>query len=147
MESFPKGRDFAAWLGLTPRRHAMGGRVILGRMSRMGQRDIRRSLIAGAMAVVRWAVLRGANDPGLADLLQRKPRLFVAVALVNKMARTIRGQVSRRVLPNGCAANNQLNPILQHWWRRQCPGDHNLRKACAAKSGDHQFTRSRQDDK
>ena len=91
MESFPKGRDFAAWLGLTPRRHAMGGKVILGRMSKMGQRDIRRSLIAGAMAVVRWAVLRGANDPGLAELLQRKPRLFVAVALVNRMARTIRG--------------------------------------------------------
>ena len=64
MESFPKGRDFAAWLGLTPRQHSTGGKVILGRMSKMGQRDIRRLLITGAMPVVRWAVIRGANDPG-----------------------------------------------------------------------------------
>ena len=64
MESFPKGRDFAAWLGLTPRQHATGGKAILGRMSKMGQRDIRRLRITGAMAVVRWAVIRGANDPG-----------------------------------------------------------------------------------
>ena len=62
MESFPKGRDFAAWLGLTPRQHSTGGKVVLGRMSKMGQRDIRRLLITGAMAVVRWAVIRGAND-------------------------------------------------------------------------------------
>lgn len=89
MESFPKGRDFAAWLGLTPRQHSTGGKAILGRMSKMGQRDIRRLLITGAMAVVRWAVIRGANDPWLAELLKRKPRMVVAVALANKMARTI----------------------------------------------------------
>ena len=35
MESFPKGRDFAVWLGLTPRQHSTGGKAILGRMSKM----------------------------------------------------------------------------------------------------------------
>lgn len=89
MESFRKGRDFAAWLGLTPRQHSTGGKAILGRMSKMGQRDIRRRLITGAMAVVRWAVIRGANNLWLAELLKRKPRMVVAVALANKMARTI----------------------------------------------------------
>ena len=89
MESFPKGRDFAAWLGLTPRQHSTGGKAILGRMSKMGQRDIRRLLITGAMAVVRWATIRGSSNPWLAELLKRKPRMVVAVALANKMARTI----------------------------------------------------------
>ena len=89
MEGFRQGRDFAAWLGLTPRQHSTGGKAVLGRMSRMGQRDIRRLLITGAMAVVRWAHRRGTDDPWLANMLQRKPRMLVAVALANKMARTI----------------------------------------------------------
>jgi transposase len=58
-------------------------------MSKMGQRDIRRLLITGAMAVVRWAMIRGSNNPWLAERLKRKPRMVVAVALANKMARTI----------------------------------------------------------
>jgi len=86
-EGFCRGRDFAAWLGLTPRQHSTGGKDILGRMSKMGQRDIRRLLITGAMAVVRWAVRRGTTDPWLAQMLKRKPRMLVAVALANKMAR------------------------------------------------------------
>ena len=54
----------------------------------MGQRDVRRLLIIGAMTVVRWAVRRGA-PPGswLARMLARKPRMLVAVALANRMAR------------------------------------------------------------
>ena len=59
-ETFARGRDFAAWLGLTPRQHSSGGKERLGRTSRMGQRDLRRLLIIGAMAVVRWAARRGA---------------------------------------------------------------------------------------
>lgn len=87
MEGFQRGRDFAAWLGLTPRQNSTGGKRILGRVSKMGQRDIRRLLITGAMAVVRWACRRGTDDPWLARMLQRKPRMLVAVALANKMAR------------------------------------------------------------
>ena len=54
----------------------------------MGQRDVRRLLIIGAMTVVRWALRRGA-PPGswLARMLARKPRMLVAVALANRMAR------------------------------------------------------------
>ena len=88
MESFRSGRDFSAWLGLVPRQNSTGGKARLGRISKMGQRDIWRLLIIGAMTVVRWADRRGA-PPGswLARMLARKPRMLVAVALANRMAR------------------------------------------------------------
>ena len=88
MESFRRGRDFAAWLGLVPRQHSTGGKPRLGKISKMGQRDLRRLLITGAMAVVSWASRCGrTNDPWLAGMLARKPRMLVAVALANRMAR------------------------------------------------------------
>ncbi len=88
MESFRCGRDFAAWLGLVPRQHSTGGKPRLGKISKMGPRDLRRLLIAGAMARIRWAVRRGETaDPWLARMLARKPRMVVAVALANRMAR------------------------------------------------------------
>ena len=90
MESFRRGRDFSAWLGLVPRQHTTGGKPRLGRISKMGQRDLRRLLIIGAMAVVSSAVRRGeTNDPWLARMLARKPRMLVAVALANRMARIV----------------------------------------------------------
>ncbi len=89
METFSKGRDFAAWVGLTPRQHSSGGKERLGRTSKMGQRDIRRLLIIGAVAVVRWATRKGAPEGAwLARMLARKPKMLVAVALANRMART-----------------------------------------------------------
>jgi transposase len=88
MESFRCGRDFAAWLGLVPLQRSTGGKQILGKTSKMGQRDIRRLLIVGAMAVVGWAGRRGAVEGSwLAKMLARKPRMLVAIALANKMAR------------------------------------------------------------
>jgi len=89
-ESFAKGRDFSAWLGLVPRQHSTGGKTRLGRTSKMGQRDIRRLLIIGAMSVIRVAVRRGGAPEGswLARMLAKKPRMLVPVALANKMART-----------------------------------------------------------
>ncbi len=88
MENFRRGRDFSAWLGLVPRQHSTGGKPRLGRVSKMGQRDVRRLLVTGAMSVIRQALRRGA-PPGswLARMLARKPRMLVAVALANKMAR------------------------------------------------------------
>jgi transposase len=87
-ETFAKGRDFSAWMGLTPKQHSSGGKERLGRTSKMGQRDLRRLLITGAMAVVRWATRRGAPEGSwLWKMLQRKPRMLVAVALANRMAR------------------------------------------------------------
>jgi len=88
MHSFRRGRDFAAWLGLVPRQKSTGGKQILGKTSKMGQRDIRRLLIIGAMAVVRSR--SGASEGSwLARMLARKPRMVVAIALANKMARSV----------------------------------------------------------
>jgi transposase len=88
-ETFSKGRDFAAWIGLTPRQHSSGGKDRLGRTSKMGQRDIRRLLIVGAVAVVRWAARKGAPEgTWLGRMMARKPKMLVAVALANRMART-----------------------------------------------------------
>jgi transposase len=87
-QTFAKGRDFAAWLGLVPRQNSSAGKARLGRVSKMGQRDLRRLLIIGAMSVVRSAIRRGAPAGSwLARMLGRKPRLVVAIALANKMAR------------------------------------------------------------
>jgi transposase len=90
MENFRRGRDFAAWLGLVPRQKSTGGKQILGKTSKRGQRDIRRLLIIGAMAVVRWATRNGAPEASwLARMLACKPRMVVAIALANKMARSV----------------------------------------------------------
>lgn len=94
---FRKGRDFAAWAGLTPRQHSTGGKTRLGKTSKMGQKDIRRLLIIGAMAVIQAVGRTGGAKPGswLARMLNRKPRMLVAVALANKMARTAWALISR----------------------------------------------------
>ena len=55
MESFRRGRDFSAWLGLVPRQGTSGGKPRLGKTSEMGQRDLRRLLVVGAMSVIQWA--------------------------------------------------------------------------------------------
>ena len=90
MESFRTGRDFAAWVGLTPRESSTGGRQRLGRITKMGQRDIRRLLYLGAMSVISSALRRGeVTDPWLARMLDEKPRKVAAVALANRMARII----------------------------------------------------------
>jgi len=90
MDNFRNGRDFAAWLGLVPRQFSSGGKQRLGRVSKAGQADIRRLLIIGAMSRVNWAG-RKPPVPGtwLGRMLARKPRMLVAIALANKMARMI----------------------------------------------------------
>ena len=89
-EQFRTGRDFAAWLGLVPRQHSTGGRSRLGRITKMGQRDIRRLLIIGANAVIAASERSGhCADPWLRAILAKKPRLVAAVALANRMARRL----------------------------------------------------------
>lgn len=74
--------------GLLLERTANLDEKIEDRISKMGQRDLRRLLIIGAMAVVRHAIRCGGTaDPWLANMLERKPRMLVAVALANRMAR------------------------------------------------------------
>ena len=90
MDVFKRGRDFAAWLGLVPRQHSTGGKQVLGKTSKMGQRDIRRLLIIGAMAVVRSALRKEPPEGSwLQSMLARKPKMLVAIALANKMARSV----------------------------------------------------------
>lgn len=90
MPQFKCGRDFAAWLGLVPRQHSSGGKERLGRISKAGQSDIRRLLIIGAMSRLNWLGRRSIMEGSwLARMLARKPKMLVAIALANKMARQL----------------------------------------------------------
>jgi transposase len=76
IETFRKGRDFAAWLGLTPVQRSTGGKQKLGTTSKMGERTIRHLLVIGAALVCQ--VTRRAPPAGswLARILARKPRML-----------------------------------------------------------------------
>ncbi len=90
MAQFKTGRDFAAWLGLVPKQHSSGGKERLGRMTKAGQADIRRLLIIGAMSRLGWLGRRTITEGSwLSRMLARKPKMLVAIALANKMARQI----------------------------------------------------------
>jgi len=90
-QTFQRGRDFAAWLGLTPRQHSTGGKQRLGATTRMGERSLRRLLIIGANSVVIKRHVHRQAQPGtwLGGMLARKPPMLVRVALANKMARIV----------------------------------------------------------
>jgi transposase len=95
-QTFRCGRDFAAWLGLTPLQKSSGGKEKLGRITKMGERTLRRLLVIGASAVIKQALLRGAPAGSwLAQMLARKPRMLVAVALANKTARIVWALLAR----------------------------------------------------
>lgn len=96
MDNFRSGRDFAAWLGLVPKQNSSGGKQRLGRTSKMGQHDIRRLLVIGAMSIILSVTRFGAPTSGwLKGLLARKTRMVAAVALANKMARCIWAMLTR----------------------------------------------------
>ena len=89
-QQFRSGRQFAAWLGLTPLQHSSGGKERLGRISKMGDKYLRRLLVVGMTSLVRRAKYKPeAVDPWLAGLLTRKPARLVTVALANKAARVV----------------------------------------------------------
>jgi transposase len=87
--AFRSGRGFAAWLGLTPRQMGTGGKQRSGAISRQGDRTLRTLLIVGASAKLRQEIVRGVSDPWLRDLLARRPKKVVTVALAAKTARII----------------------------------------------------------
>ena len=90
-DTFRKARDFAAWLGLTPRQHSTGGKQRLGATTKMGERSLRRLLIIGANSVIIKRHVHVAARPGtwLGGMLTRKPPMLVRVALANKMAQIV----------------------------------------------------------
>lgn len=97
LRTLSNGRNISAWLGLVAKQHSSGGKTRLGGMSRMGQEDIRKLLIIGAMSCIRWICRRGTNpDNWLGHLLARKPRMVAAVALANRMARAIWAMVVKQ---------------------------------------------------
>ena len=85
---FRSGREFAAWLGLTPKSHSSGGKDRLGRISKRGDRYIRHLLYVGAGNAVRFAKPRAATGEAWIEALQkRRPPKVVIIAVANKMAR------------------------------------------------------------
>ncbi|AOO84968.1 IS110 family transposase [Bosea vaviloviae] len=98
---FRSGREFAAWLGLTPKSHSSSGKDRLGRISKRGDRYIRHLLYVGAGNAIRFAKARAATgEAWIRGLQERRPPKVVIIALANKMARIawalmIRGQCFR----------------------------------------------------
>lgn len=104
VSGFAGPREFAAFLGLTPRQHSSGGKARLGRISKMGNRYLRKLLVVGAHAVLYH---RKPHTDALRTwtkrLIEKKPFKLVAVALANKLARIafalMKSQTNYRELP------------------------------------------------
>jgi transposase len=87
-KAFSSGRSLAAWIGLVPKQHTTGGKDRLGSITKQGNRYLRWLLVAGAMAVIRYAQKHGTEKrPWLGRLMERRPTKVAAVALANKTAR------------------------------------------------------------
>ena len=85
---FKTARQFAAWLGLVPKQNSTGGKTRLGRITKTGNREIRRLLVLGATSMVQRADgWNSAVGAWLRKILERRPVRLVTVALANKMAR------------------------------------------------------------
>jgi transposase len=84
---FRSGRQFAAWIGLTPRDHSTAGKVRTGVITRAGDESLRSALVLGATAVIQQVRRTGKGSPWLLELLKRKSPKLAAIALANKNAR------------------------------------------------------------
>jgi len=97
---FRSGREFAAWLGLTPRSNSSGGKERLGRITKAGNRYLRTLLIVGATAVLRHArhKMYGPLIEWVRKLLLTKSACLTTVALANKMARIAWAVMTRQTV-------------------------------------------------
>jgi transposase len=94
---FKTEREFAAWLGLVPRQNSSGGKTRLGRITKAGNREIRRLLVLGATSMVyRADGWNSAAGAWLRKILERRPVRLVTVALANKMARIAWAVITRK---------------------------------------------------
>lgn len=86
---FRSGRDFAAWIGLTPRDHSTGGKLRHGRITRAGDEVLRSTLVQGATSLLLQVRLGRSKHatPWMLEMLERKPPKLVAIAQANKIAR------------------------------------------------------------
>ena len=92
---FQSARHFAAWLGLTPRLNGTGGKVLLGHITKAGDRNLRRLLVLGATSLIHRARINPEKAPWIAALLSRRPARVVTVAVANKLARIAWAVLSR----------------------------------------------------
>ena len=87
---FRSGREFAAWLGLTPRQHSSGGKERLGRITKMGDKYLRTLLVVGMTSLIKGVKRKpDTADPRLVALLARKPTRVAIVAMANQTARVV----------------------------------------------------------
>jgi transposase len=84
IHGFRSGRQFAAWLGLTPRQTGTGGRIRQLGISKRGDPYVRTLLMHGARAII----ARCSHSAWINALLQRRPYCVVVAAVANKLART-----------------------------------------------------------
>jgi len=88
--AFAKGRDLAAWLGLTPRQHSTGGKTKLFGISRRGNKYLRTQLLHGARAALAHSAKTSTRiGAWIRQLLTRAHPNVVVVALAAKMARIV----------------------------------------------------------
>jgi transposase len=89
-QAFRCGRDFAAWMGLTPKDHSTAGKTRIGVITRAGDEKLRQTYVVGATSLIQQ-VKKGRGNPSawLRDLVRRKPPKLAAVALANKTARIV----------------------------------------------------------
>jgi transposase len=103
-KQFKRGRDLAAWLGLTPRQHSSGGKDCLLGISKRGDTYLRTLLIHGARAVLKVADKKdGPRSRWLQNLCSRRNKNIAAVALANKNARIVWALLTKETdfLPEG----------------------------------------------
>jgi transposase len=82
------GRQLAAWLGLVPRQHSTGGKPRLLGISKRGERYLRKLLVHGARATLRWTKLKNdRRSQWVQALIERRGTNRAVVALANKNAR------------------------------------------------------------
>ena len=95
--AFKTARHFAAWLGLVPRQYSTGGKTRLGRITKTGNSEIRKSLVLGATVMVRYAgQWNSSAGAWFRDVLERRPVRLATVALANKMARIAWALMTRK---------------------------------------------------
>ncbi len=87
-ESFERGRDLAAWLGLVPQQFTTGGKPKLVGISKRGNKYLRRQLIHGARAALPYVAERDTPLGRWAKgLMSRAHRNVAVVPFANKLAR------------------------------------------------------------
>lgn len=88
-EAFDRGRDFGAWLGLVPRQYSTGGKPILGRISKRGNRYLRTLFIQAAHVILmrphNWH--KFSFGTWLKQASERLHKNKLAAALANRLAR------------------------------------------------------------